>query len=171
MHVSLDHPNILKAREFFFFNKEKYLTIILEYCPDGSLCNLIGNSSNDSFRKVLKEIAEGLVYLHSKNTIHRDIKPENVLMLKGVAKITDLGVSKLMKTSGMSTKIGTPFYLAPEVFHDEKYDNKADIWSFGIMTLELLVGKRIYDLVKGMLAPALIEGFPSSALSNEIKDK
>ncbi len=87
-------------------------------------------------------------------------------MLKGVVKITDLGVSKLMKTSGMSTKIGTPFYLAPEVFHDEKYDSKADIWSFGIMTLELLVGKRIYDLVKGMLAPSLIEGFPSSAMLN-----
>jgi serine/threonine protein kinase len=92
-------------------------------------------------------------------------------MLKGVSKITDLGLSKLMKTSGMSSKSGTPFYLAPEVFHSEKYDKKADIWSFGIMTLELLVGKRIYDMVKGMLAPSLIENFPSEALLNQIKDK
>jgi serine/threonine protein kinase len=71
----LNHPNILKAREFFFFNKEKYLTIILEYCPDGSLCNLIGKSSIDSIRAIIKGIAEGLVYLHEKNVIHRDIKP------------------------------------------------------------------------------------------------
>ncbi len=93
-------------------------------------------------------------------------------MLKGVSKISDLGLSKLMKKSGMSSKCGTPFYLAPEVFHNEKYDKKADIWSFGIMTLQLLTGKRIENLVKGgMLAPSLIDGFPSSDLLNQIKDK
>ena len=108
----MDHPNILKAREFFFYNKEKYLTIVLEYCPEGSLCNLVGKSSKDSFRKVIKEIAEGLAYLHSKKIIHRDIKPENVLMLNGVVKISDFGVSKPMKTLGMSTKIGTLLYMA-----------------------------------------------------------
>lgn len=76
-----------------------------------------------------------------------------------------------MKTSGISTKIGTLFYLAPEVFHKDKYDTKADIWSLGIMMLELLVGKRIYDLVEGMLAPSLVEGFPFPALLSQIKDK
>jgi serine/threonine protein kinase len=81
--------------------------------------------------------------------------------MKGVVKITDLGISKLMKTSGLSTKIGTLFYLAPEIFHDEKYDEKSDIWSFGIMVLELLVGKRITELVKGMVSPSLIENFLS----------
>jgi serine/threonine protein kinase len=99
--VALNHPNILKAREFFFFNKENFLIIILEYCEEGDLCNLIGKISSESFIKNLKQIVEGLVYLHNKNIIHRDIKPENILMLKGVPKIADLGVSKIMKTSGI----------------------------------------------------------------------
>ena len=80
-------------------------------------------------------------------------------------------LTKELQKSGMSTKIGTPFYLAPEVFHDEKYEKKADIWSFGIMSLELFVGKKIYEMVKVMPAPSLVEGFPSSAFLNDIKDK
>ena len=92
-------------------------------------------------------------------------------MLNGIVKISDLGLSKIMKTSGLSTKAGTQYYMAYEVFHQEKYDNKADIWSFGLLALELLVGKRINKLIKGILAPSLIEGFPSADLLNEIKDE
>ena len=82
-------------------------------------------------------------------------------MLKGDVKITDFGVSRFMEASGLSTKIGTLFYLAPEILMDEKYDMKADVWSFGILVLELLIGKRITDLIKGMITPSLIKNFPS----------
>ena len=90
-------------------------------------------------------------------------------MLNGVAKIADLGISKLIKTSGMSTKIGTQFYLAPEVFNEEKYSAKADVWSFGITLLELSLGKRIYSLFKGITPPAFIKDFPEGSL-DKIKD-
>ena len=75
------------------------------------------------------------MYLHNKKIIHRDIKPENVLMKDGVAKIADLGISRLMNTSGAETKIFTMMYGAPEIFHEEKYDLKADVWSLGILSL------------------------------------
>ena len=59
--------------------------------------------------------------------------------------------------------------MAPEVFYEEKYNNSADIWSLGILFLELLVGKRINDVLKGVLAPALRPDFSSKSLLNEIK--
>jgi hypothetical protein len=54
MYVSFQHPNILKAREFFFYKKEQFLIIILEYCPDGSLENFIGKLNSNQCRKILK---------------------------------------------------------------------------------------------------------------------
>jgi serine/threonine protein kinase len=93
-------------------------------------------------------------------------------MLEGVPKITDLGISNIMMdTSGVSGKTCTPFYGPPEFFYEEKYDNSADIWSFGIVTLELLLGKRINQMIKGILQPAGREDFPSESMLSEIKDK
>ena len=99
MYVSFEHPNIVKAREFFFFKKEQYLIIILEYCSDGNLSKLIGKIDQDKSKEIIKQVVEGLVYLHEdKKTLHRDIKPDNILMLNGVPKIADLGISKKMRT-------------------------------------------------------------------------
>ena len=91
-------------------------------------------------------------------------------MLNGVPKIADLGISKIMKTSGLTTKIGTLFYASPEVLNEENYDFSADVWSLGIVFLELLLGKRIIDLVKGKLPPAFRPDFPPEGLLNEIQD-
>ena len=92
-------------------------------------------------------------------------------MLNGVPKITDLGISKIMNTSGVSGKTCTPFYEAPEVLLEEKYGKEADIWSLGIVTLELLLGKRIRQMIKGTLQPGARADFPSEALLGEIKDE
>lgn len=92
-------------------------------------------------------------------------------MKSGVAKIADFGSSKIMMSSGAKSYTGTQFYLAPEVFNDENYDNKVDVWSLGIASLELLVGRKISSMFKGILAPALRENFPSESLLNEIKDE
>lgn len=170
MYASLDHQNIVKLHEFFPYENGSCLAIVLEYCPDGDLSKLIGKIDSDECRRILKHIAEGLVYLHNQRVIHRDIKPENILMMGGVPKIADFGSSKIMMSSGAKTYAGTQFYLAPEVFKEEKYDGKADVWSLGIVSLELLVGQKISSLVKGLLAPAVREDFPPSDLLNSIKD-
>jgi serine/threonine protein kinase len=64
MYVAFDHPNILKAREFFFFKKEQYLIIVLEYCPDGNLSNFIGKLDQVKLKEFMTKVTEGLVYLH-----------------------------------------------------------------------------------------------------------
>jgi serine/threonine protein kinase len=109
----------------------------------------------------MKQIVEGILYIHKKGIVHRDIKPENILMMKGVPKITDLGLAQVMRSSGVSGKSGTPFYEAPEVLFEEKYGQAADIWSLGIVLLELLLGQRIFKMIKGRIQPGARADFPS----------
>ena len=84
-------------------------------------------------------------------------------------KIADFGSSKILETCKSMTNAGTLAYKAPEVIQMNTYDCKADVWSLGILSLELLLGKRIFKIVEGV--PSLKEGFPSESLFNEIKDK
>lgn len=74
--TSMKHENLLWAREFFYFDKEKYFIIITDYCPDGSLDLKIGNLHEASVIKIMAGIANGLRYLHmARNIVHRDLKP------------------------------------------------------------------------------------------------
>ncbi len=91
-------------------------------------------------------------------------------MMNGIPKITDLGLAKVMRTSGVSGKNGTPFYQAPEVLFEEKYGKAADIWSLGIVILELSLGQRIFNLIKGTIQPGARKDFPPQSLLEEIKD-
>ncbi len=92
--------------------------------------------------------------------------------MKGeVPKIADLGLSSAMKSSGLSTRVGTPFYLACEVLSSEKYNFKADIWSLGMVFLEMLSGKRIFVLIKGISIPSLRSDFPSENILNMIESE
>eukprot|EP00958_Prasinococcus_capsulatus_P004475 scaffold412_cov388-Prasinococcus_capsulatus_cf.AAC.49 len=89
---------------------------------------------------------QGLAYLHSRvpPVIHRDLSSSNVLLDKnGNAKITDFGLSKLKVNSKIDTKEagGTGFYLAPEVFREKKYDEKSDVYSWGVLSWEILARK------------------------------
>ena len=90
-------------------------------------------------RPFTHHLPQGLVYLHSKNICHRDLKPANIfLAADGTAKLGDLNVSKLNKGDDlMSTKIGTPYYMAPEVWNGKKYGAACDIWSLGCVMYEL----------------------------------
>lgn len=85
------------------------------------------------------EMTEGLVHLHAKNISHRDLKPANVFLSSdGTAKLGDLNVSKLTKGDDlMQTKIGTPYYMAPEIWGGKKYDAACDVWSLGAVIYEL----------------------------------
>ena len=89
--------------------------------------------------KLLQESASGLLYLHSVGIIHRDIKPANILVgAKGsVAKIADLGISRIADTSVTMTEKGTLLYQAPELSRGERYDFSADVYSFALTMYEL----------------------------------
>jgi eukaryotic-like serine/threonine-protein kinase len=105
---------------------------------------------NDAVR-ILREIATALAYSHERGIVHRDIKPENVLLSGGSAMVTDFGVAKALSASStveehsvtsIGVALGTPAYMAPEqASADPNVDQRADIYSFGVLAYELLTGQ------------------------------
>ena len=89
--------------------------------------------------RVFIQMTKGLKALHELKILHRDLKSANVFLFSdGTAKIGDLNVSKVAKKGMGYTQTGTPYYASPEVWNDEPYDSKSDIWSLACVTYEML---------------------------------
>ena len=149
----LQHPNIV---QYLGSNSdEEHLNIFLEYVPGGSVAgmlNLYGKLPEPLIRNFVRQILNGLSYLHGRDIIHRDIKGANVLVdNKGGIKISDFGISKRVEASILQPGAngghahrpslqGSVFWMAPEVVQQTAYTRKADIWSLGCLVVEMFTG-------------------------------
>jgi len=96
---------------------------------------------------VCQEVLKGLEYIHSRHRIHRDIKSDNLLIgEKGEVKIADFGYAAQLSKQKQkrNTVVGTPYWMAPELIRGHDYDNKVDIWSLGIVVMEMAEGDPPY---------------------------
>ena len=142
---SLNHPNIIGYKEALYDNSTGKLNIVLEFADDGDLLQKIKynkenrlNFHEDTIWEIIIQMLLGVSYLHSSKIIHRDLKSANIFLMKnGQLKIGDLNVSKHMKSSQACTTVGTPLYIAPEIWGNQYYDYKCDIWSLGCIIYEL----------------------------------
>lgn len=142
---SLDHPNIIKLFETFEDHKNVYL--VMELCRGGELFDRIieqGYFSEAYACSLMRCILAALFYLHKHGIVHRDLKPENFMFLdKGKDapfKIIDFGLAtRFSNNEYMSTRAGTPFYVAPQVLQG-KYTYKCDMWSAGVIMYIFLCG-------------------------------
>ena len=134
----LNHPNLVQY--ISSCSDDEGIYIVMEFCIYGDLYSLLHMVKKKRVyvnEEIIWDIAYqcllGLEYLHSKHIIHRDIKLLNIFMSKNKSvKIGDMGMSKIISNKEMKlSRVGTPLYLAPELVRKEKYDFKADIWSFG----------------------------------------
>ena len=144
----LRHPNILKIIDYGLAEDELQPYIVMELVKGQSLRNYVNGEMNANFLQKIKmmcQVAEALYVIHSHNLFHRDVKPENIMVDGDLnVKVTDFGFVRLPNSELTQTLkvVGTPFYMAPEAYTSSKVDERADIFSFGVVAYELLLDRK-----------------------------
>ena len=148
--INTDHPNIIKI--FEVYESQRSLYIVMEECKGGEIFDRIiehieskkmysEKDAADMFGQVMSAIA----YCHNNGICHRDLKPENLLYLnKGPEKnnpikVIDFGLSQFISDQKLTTKVGTAYYVSPEILKGD-YTEKCDIWSAGVILYIFLSG-------------------------------
>ncbi|KAM3959474.1 phosphorylase kinase gamma isoform 1-T1 [Aphomia sociella] len=143
------HPYIIELQDVF--ESETFIFLVFELCKNGELFDYLTSVvtlSEKKTRYIMRQVLEGVRYVHSKSIVHRDLKPENILLDDQLnVKITDFGFAKVLKDGEKLFELcGTPGYLAPEtlkanMFEDAPgYGMEVDVWACGVIMFTLLVG-------------------------------
>ena len=183
MLMNLDHPNIIKIFEYYVDDLNYY--VIMEFAEGGELYEQINKLKNFKEKHaaiIMQQLLSAVCYMHSKGIVHRDIKPENIMLENKSSedlsiKLIDFGTSNFIKNNQhLSMKIGTPYYIAPEVLK-KSYGYECDIWSLGVILYMLLSGTPPFDgfddqsiLQKVKIGKYSLEGESWELISNEAKD-
>ena len=147
--ASVKSPFVISYKEAFMEedkDKNQFLCIIMEYADKGDLAQKIALLKKKKLTfeeadiwKIFIQMTRGLKSLHDLKILHRDFKSANIFLFSdGAAKIGDLNVSKVAHKGLGYTQTGTPYYASPEVWSQEPYGIKSDIWSLACITYEML---------------------------------
>ena len=182
----MDHPNIIKLYEVYEDNR--YIYLIMEECSGGELFDRIIEKINKKTlftekeaASIFKEMMSAICYCHAQGICHRDLKPENLLFYSSEdspLKVIDFGLSRIFSKGDhkMSTKVGTAYYVSPEVLSGD-YDEKCDVWSSGVILYIILTGDPPFNGANDNEIYRKIQqkkfGFPSPVwdkISDDVKD-
>jgi len=141
----IQHPLITNL--YYSFIDKEYIYLILDYLPGGNLRYYLSNQmkfNENQIKFIISNVILSIEYIHNCGVIHRDLKPENLLFdSEGYVHISDFGISREIKSGKKIIDIsGTPGYISPEVVINKPQNETSDFFSIGIITYELIFGKR-----------------------------
>ncbi|XP_072745822.1 serine/threonine-protein kinase PLK4-like [Anoplolepis gracilipes] len=178
IHSRLKHPAILEL--YTCFEDINYVYLILELCHNGELQRFLKAQGTkalpeENAARIMRQVVQGLLYLHSHQILHRDMSLSNLLLTRDMqVKIADFGLAtQLTKPDEKHlTMCGTPNYISPEIATRSSHGPEADVWSLGCMLYTLLVGKPPFDTdaVKSTLTRVVMADYvmPSYLSDNAI---
>lgn len=163
LQANLLHPNVVNIFDYLEQNGNAFL--VMEYVKGKNLEEMLLKKGRFTVPEVLyvaEGVLEALSFMHRQGVIHRDIKPSNILVTEtGLIKVTDFGIARLVEEEASLTqvggKVGTLFYMAPELLKGGKLSPAADIYSLGVTLFQLLTGqvpftgKTEYEIIKAHL--------------------
>ncbi|XP_050532647.1 serine/threonine-protein kinase PLK4 [Daktulosphaira vitifoliae] len=178
IHSQLKHPSILEL--YTFFEDCQHVYLVLELCHNGELLQYLklnGNKLSEiEARYILRQVVEGLLYLHKHNIVHRDMTLTNLLLTKDMRiKIADFGLATQLNSRDEKhmTMCGTPNYISPEVATRSSHGLETDLWGLGCLLYTLLVGHPPFDTdaIKSTLTKVVMSNFSlPNYLSSKAKD-
>ena len=148
LQATLSHPNVVNI--FDYLEDDECACLVMEYISGQTLDSMLLSRGRLTPQEVLK-VAEGVLnalsFMHRQGIVHRDIKPSNIMVMDtGVVKVTDFGIARLFRgnpsathTSGM--RVGTLYYMAPEMIREEQVGPSSDIYALGVTLYQLLTGE------------------------------
>ncbi|KAG9336549.1 hypothetical protein JZ751_002896 [Albula glossodonta] len=141
------HRNVVEMFKSALVEEE--LWVIMEYLQGGALTNIVSETrlNEEQIATVCEAVLQALAYLHSQGVIHRDIKSDSILLtLDGRIKLSDFGFCAQISKDIPKRKslVGTPYWMAPEVISKTPYSTEVDVWSLGIMVVEMVDGEPPY---------------------------
>ncbi|XP_066030978.1 serine/threonine-protein kinase PAK 3-like [Chamaea fasciata] len=153
------NPNIINSLGSFLVDGDLWL--VMEYMDGGTLQDVVRQTrmAEGDMAAVSRECLQGLDFLHSNQVIHRDLKSSNILLgMNGSVKLADFGLCAQLspEQDQPSSMVGTAHWMAPEVVTSSPYGPKVDIWSLGIVTIEMVEGEPPYFKETAAMARTLI---------------
>ncbi|XP_060722337.1 serine/threonine-protein kinase PAK 6b isoform X2 [Tachysurus vachellii] len=141
------HKNVVEMYKSALVEEE--LWVIMEYLQGGALTNIVSETrlTEEQIATVCDAVLQALAYLHAQGVIHRDIKSDSILLtLDGRIKLSDFGFCAQISKDIPKRKslVGTPYWMAPEVISKTPYGTEVDVWSLGIMVVEMVDGEPPY---------------------------
>jgi len=166
------HPNIVEMYDSFLVGDQ--LWVVMEFLEGGALTDIVTHARMDEeqIATVCKQCLKALAYLHSQGVIHRDIKSDSILLAAdGRVKLSDFGFCAQVSQELPKRKslVGTPYWMSPEVISRLPYGPEVDIWSLGIMVIEMVDGEPPFFNEPPLQAMRRIRDMPPPKLKNTHK--
>lgn len=160
------HPNVVKFRQVFV--RSGWLCLVMDFADGGDLCAAVKERARSKIPfeesavlECFAQVADAVSHVHLCKMVHRDIKSRNIFLCRtGRALLGDFGLVRLLETTCelAVTRVGTPYYLSPEIIRKQPYNYKTDVWSLGVLLYEMAALQRPFSGTLETLPRAILKG-------------